>query len=105
MGLAKEQSILSKEQQNQQRLQDIFAPAHDVQYASSLIRSMKPVGMGMFRMKTLTVSFKITKPEHVNKSDFVEWLRFELGRLDSIDENNVMTYAELRDLIKDVVIE
>ena len=55
-------------------------------------------------MKTLTISFKVTKPEHVNKSDFVEWLRFELGRLDSMDENSPMAYANLRDLVKDVVI-
>ena len=86
-------------------MKDIFALVLVVQCVSSLTKSMKPVGMGMFRMKTLTISFKITKPEHVNKSDFVEWLRFELGRLDSMDENNPMACVELRDLIDNVVIE
>ena len=51
-------------------------------------------------MKTLTISFKVTKPEHVNKSDFVEWLCFEFGILYSMDANNPMACVELRDLIE-----
>ena len=105
MGRAKEQSILSKEQQNQQRLQDISVPVHKARGVSFLTRSMKPVDMGRFRMETLTVSFKITKPEHVKKADFVEWLCFELGLLGSMDENNPMACVELRDLIDNVVIK
>ena len=45
------------------------------------------------------ISFTLKKPKFVSSVDFIEWIKYNCGEIDSISDNNKMAEIEMADLI------
>ena len=56
-------------------------------------------------MKTTHISFEIDLPPGVTDEAFVEWIQFEVGLGNVINQDNPLEYCEIRNLAKNIVIK